>query len=110
MALIPEPAGPGGVCVTARKGVGRFSLRIEGVGAHAGAAYGDGARVREAGFANVTALAGGNATHLPFPDVSLDVVVLNGVLEWVPVSFPDIVDPREAQLRLLPGNRARVEA
>ncbi|MGO9245446.1 MAG: methyltransferase domain-containing protein [Verrucomicrobiia bacterium] len=58
-------------------------------------------RAREAGFANVTALAGGNATHLPFPDVSLDVVVLNGVLEWVPVSFPDIVDPREAQLRLL---------
>jgi glutamate carboxypeptidase len=43
LALIPEPAGPGGVCVTARKGVGRFSLRVEGVGAHAGAAYGDGA-------------------------------------------------------------------
>ena len=26
LALIPEPAGPGGVCVTARKGVGRFTL------------------------------------------------------------------------------------
>ena len=43
LALIPEPAGPGGACVTARKGVGRFSLRIAGVGAHAGAAFGDGA-------------------------------------------------------------------
>jgi ubiquinone/menaquinone biosynthesis C-methylase UbiE/aminoglycoside phosphotransferase (APT) family kinase protein len=58
-------------------------------------------RAREAGLTNVTALAGGNAAHLPFPDASLDVVVLNGVLEWVPVSLPDIADPREAQLRLL---------
>ena len=58
-------------------------------------------RAREAGFANVTALAGGNAAHLPFRDASLDVVILNGVLEWVPVSFPDIADPRDAQLRLL---------
>jgi ubiquinone/menaquinone biosynthesis C-methylase UbiE/aminoglycoside phosphotransferase (APT) family kinase protein len=58
-------------------------------------------RAREAGLANVTALAGGNAAHLPFPDASLDVVVLNGVLEWVPVSFPQIANPREAQLLLL---------
>ena len=42
-ALIPEPAGPGGVCVTARKGVGRFTLRVDGVSAHAGAAFDDGA-------------------------------------------------------------------
>ncbi|MDE2006549.1 MAG: M20/M25/M40 family metallo-hydrolase, partial [Rhodospirillales bacterium] len=28
-ALIPEPAGAGGACVTARKGVGRFVLRVE---------------------------------------------------------------------------------
>src|SRR3954447_3490729 len=27
--LIPEPAGGGGACVTARKGVGRFVLRVE---------------------------------------------------------------------------------
>ncbi|HTS17294.1 MAG TPA: methyltransferase domain-containing protein [Verrucomicrobiae bacterium] len=58
-------------------------------------------RAREAGLPNVTALAGGNAPHLPFPDESLDVVVLNGVLEWVPVSYPNVSDPREAQLRLL---------
>jgi len=41
--LIPEPAGAGGACVTARKGVGRFVMRIEGVGSHAGGAFLDGA-------------------------------------------------------------------
>jgi glutamate carboxypeptidase len=41
--LIPEPAGAGGACVTARKGVGRFVLRIEGRGAHAGGGFQDGA-------------------------------------------------------------------
>lgn len=42
-ALIPEPAGPGGACVTARKGVGRFTLRVEGRGAHSGGNFQDGA-------------------------------------------------------------------
>ncbi|HTW72893.1 MAG TPA: M20 family metallopeptidase [Acetobacteraceae bacterium] len=41
--LIPEPAGGGGACVTARKGVGRFVMRVEGVGSHAGSAFQDGA-------------------------------------------------------------------
>jgi glutamate carboxypeptidase len=41
--LIPEPAGAGGACVTARKGVGRFTMRIEGRGSHAGGAFEDGA-------------------------------------------------------------------
>jgi glutamate carboxypeptidase len=41
--LIPEPAGPGGVCVTARKGVGRFVLAVTGRGAHAGGNFTDGA-------------------------------------------------------------------
>ena len=41
--LIPEPAGAGGACVTARKGVGRFVLRVEGLGAHAGGNFQDGA-------------------------------------------------------------------
>lgn len=41
--LIPEPAGQGGACVTARKGVGRFTLRVEGRGAHAGGNFEDGA-------------------------------------------------------------------
>jgi glutamate carboxypeptidase len=41
--LIPEPAGGGGACVTARKGVGRFTMRVEGRGSHAGGAFEDGA-------------------------------------------------------------------
>ena len=43
VVLIPEPAGAGGACVTARKGVGRFTLRVEGRGSHAGTAFEDGA-------------------------------------------------------------------
>jgi glutamate carboxypeptidase len=41
--LIPEPAGPRGACVTARKGVGRFVLRVEGKGSHAGTSFEHGA-------------------------------------------------------------------
>jgi glutamate carboxypeptidase len=41
--LIPEPAGQGGACVTARKGVGRFVMRVEGRGAHSGGAFQEGA-------------------------------------------------------------------
>jgi glutamate carboxypeptidase len=41
--LIPEPAGAGGACVTARKGVGRFVLRVEGKGSHAGTSFESGA-------------------------------------------------------------------
>ena len=41
--LIPEPAGgPDGCCVTARKGVGRFSLRVRGRSAHAGGNWTEG--------------------------------------------------------------------
>lgn len=40
--LIPEPAGPGGAAVTARKGVGRFVVRITGRAAHSGGNYVDG--------------------------------------------------------------------
>lgn len=42
-ALIPEPAGPGGACVTARKGVGRFAMHVTGIAAHAGGAFDQGA-------------------------------------------------------------------
>jgi glutamate carboxypeptidase len=41
--LIPEPAGPRGACVTARKGVGRFVLKVEGRGSHAGGSFNEGA-------------------------------------------------------------------
>jgi glutamate carboxypeptidase len=40
--LIPEPAGPGGAVVTARKGVGRFEMRVKGVAAHSGGNFQDG--------------------------------------------------------------------
>jgi len=40
--LIPEPAGAGGACVTARKGVGRFDVAVKGVSAHAGGNWSDG--------------------------------------------------------------------
>jgi glutamate carboxypeptidase len=40
--LIPEPAGAGGACVTARKGVGRFVLRVKGRSAHAGGNWTEG--------------------------------------------------------------------
>jgi glutamate carboxypeptidase len=43
VVLIPEPAGAGGACVTARKGVGRFTMRVEGRGSHSGTAFEDGA-------------------------------------------------------------------
>jgi glutamate carboxypeptidase len=41
--LIPEPAGPGGAAVTARKGVGRFRMAVRGIGAHSGGAFEHGA-------------------------------------------------------------------
>jgi glutamate carboxypeptidase len=41
--LIPEPAGaPHGACVTARKGVGRFVMKVHGVSAHSGGNWQDG--------------------------------------------------------------------
>lgn len=40
--LIPEPAGAGGACVTARKGVGRFTIRVKGRSAHAGGNWTEG--------------------------------------------------------------------
>ena len=41
--LIMEPAAADGSCVTARKGVGQFTLQVAGVGAHAGSRFPDGA-------------------------------------------------------------------
>lgn len=42
-ALIPEPAALGGACVTSRKGIGRFTLRVLGKASHAGTGFQDGA-------------------------------------------------------------------
>ena len=69
--LIPEPAGnPGGACVTARKGVGRFVVKIEGVSAHAGGNWSEGrsAVVALAGLIGkvhgMVDLAGGTTTNV----------------------------------------------
>jgi glutamate carboxypeptidase len=42
-ALIPEPASGNGACVTSRRGIGRFVLRVAGKASHAGSAFQDGA-------------------------------------------------------------------
>jgi glutamate carboxypeptidase len=48
-ALITEPARSGGKVVTARKGVGRFEVKVEGRPAHAGSRHEDGrSAIREA--------------------------------------------------------------
>src|SRR5215212_10829990 len=48
-ALVPEPARDGGKVVTARKGVGRFDIHVEGRPAHAGPRHQDGrSAIREA--------------------------------------------------------------
>jgi glutamate carboxypeptidase len=69
--LIPEPAGnPGGACVTARKGVGRFVVKIQGVSAHAGGNWSEGrsAVVALAGVIQkvhaMVDLAGGTTTNV----------------------------------------------
>jgi glutamate carboxypeptidase len=41
-ALVLEPAREGGACVTARKGVGRMEIEVEGVAAHSGVRHRDG--------------------------------------------------------------------
>lgn len=47
--LVTEPARDGGRCVTARKGVGRFEVEIEGRPSHAGSRHPDGrSAIREA--------------------------------------------------------------
>jgi glutamate carboxypeptidase len=47
--LVTEPARPGGKVVTARKGVGRFEVHVEGVPAHSGSRHQDGrSAIREA--------------------------------------------------------------
>ena len=48
-ALVTEPARDGGKCVTGRKGVGRFDIKIEGRPAHSGSRHADGrSAIREA--------------------------------------------------------------
>ena len=41
-----------------------------------------------------------SSTELCFPDGYFDLVILNGVLEWMPLSYP-AMDPRKAQIKAL---------
>ncbi|MDQ3069606.1 MAG: class I SAM-dependent methyltransferase [Acidobacteriota bacterium] len=41
-------------------------------------------RAKAIGASNVMGICAGNSPHLPFPDASFDLVVMNGVLEWTP--------------------------
>jgi len=52
-------------------------------------------RLQEKGFLNVTGCVASGWPRLPFPDSFFDLVVVNGVLEWVPGS------PRDAQSAFL---------
>ncbi|HET6724739.1 MAG TPA: class I SAM-dependent methyltransferase [Gammaproteobacteria bacterium] len=54
---------------------------------------------RDAGIANVS-YRGAHASRLPIEDASVDLVVVNGVLEWVGVN-DDGNSPRQMQLRVL---------
>jgi ubiquinone/menaquinone biosynthesis C-methylase UbiE len=56
-------------------------------------------RCKSTGVKNITAICTGNSQHLPFPEESFDIVVLSGVLEWMPLSMEG--NPREIQTRAL---------
>ena len=45
-------------------------------------------RAAARGHTHVTAVCGGNTARLPFPDDTFDLVVMNGVLEWLPLGQP----------------------
>lgn len=57
-------------------------------------------RIRQQGLeAQVKVLCGGNERLLPFTSNSFDLVIMNGVLEWVPLASHG--HPRETQLAML---------
>lgn len=56
-------------------------------------------RAKEQGQDRLEFICGGDGRHLPFEDNVFDIVVVNGVLEWVPCGSKD--DPRTAQLKFL---------
>jgi SAM-dependent methyltransferase len=83
----------------------RWVREVHAVDPTVGAADEVGARAAREGVTNVIA-ANADLFALPFADATFDAVIVNGVLEWVPVSRAD-VSPREAQ-RLALVEAARV--
>jgi ubiquinone/menaquinone biosynthesis C-methylase UbiE len=58
-----------------------------------------GEHFRYRGLDNVTTIHGGNSKTLPFDDASIDIVIMNGVLEWTPVN--EAGTPLEVHQRVL---------
>jgi len=56
-------------------------------------------RCHEDGLNNITYCRAGDGDHLPFADATFDAVVLNGVLEWIPVGKKG--NPRDCQIAFL---------
>lgn len=56
-------------------------------------------RAAQTGMEGIQFVCAGSGRHLPFADRSFDIVVLNGVLEWVPCGRPG--DPEALQLDFL---------
>lgn len=63
-------------------------------------------RARELGLDNVCAIHGGDGPHWPFSDGAFDLVILNGVLEWLAHGKSES-NPRDVQLQFL-AEAARV--
>lgn len=57
-------------------------------------------RAAQEGSGNILPVFGGDSARLPFKDASFDLVVLNGVLEWLGL-FDEHKDPRDVQLERL---------
>lgn len=51
------------------------------------------------GRENIRCVCAGDGKYLPFPDDAFDLVIINGVLEWVPSGMEG--DPREVQVQFL---------
>jgi len=56
-------------------------------------------RFKQGGFHNVTLIRSG-VTQLPLPPCSVDLAILNGVLEWIPWSVTE-GNPRDVQIQAL---------
>ena len=56
-------------------------------------------RYEHTAVSNITAICAGSSRFLPFPKDSFDIVVMNGVLEWMPISMDG--NPYQIQINAL---------